>query len=887
MFFRDHVMRPLAGSALLLSAVALADEAPRALFPFVLPWDDAEPGVANLSGWLPKPAGKFGHVRAKADGHLYAGDARIRFFGVDLAFSANVPAHEDAEKVAARLAKFGVNIVRFHIMDMRRFPEGILSRSSASTQELDPEALDRLDYFTDQLNRNGIYVNLCLLNYRALCAADGLPPEIEQAGGGPFQRRHVVGFFDEAVLETQRVYARNLLTHRNAYTGKMYAESPAVAFVEINNENGLVHAWLGGEVDELPERFRAELKERWNRWLLTRHGSAEKLRQAWAEGVQPLGAEALDNGDFARGLEGWTVERHEGAAAAAEASADAPAAGAGGRAVSIAVSKPGTQDWHVRFERAGARVRAGQGYTLSFWAKADQPCKLRASLEQARAPWHVLAGRTAFELTPQWQRLEATWTCAEDDEGARIIFDPPVRAGAYGLAAVSLRPGGLQGLGAGERPEDGSVPAWTAAQFAKRTAAAQRDWLAFLWETEDRYWQTMSAFLKRDLRVRALIIGTATGCSTPNLMARLDAVDSHAYWQHPVFPGRPWDESNWFVNNVSMVNDRGGLIPSLALRRVAGKPFCVTEYGHPAPNTYVSEGHLLRAAYAALQDWDYVSASRYSHSDKWNLGCVRNYFDINQHPTMMATLIPAAALFLRGDVQPAREAVEVALDKGGEIERLRHASAWRLVDAGDAGVPREAALVHRVAIAAGGKAPAAGALKPEAVAGYRFASDTGELCWDLREKGRGVVTVDAARSKAVVGFGGGKRFELGGVVIEPGPTLQAGWSVVSVTAMDGGFAKPPCRMLVTATGEAENTRMGWKGPERNTVGRDWGEAPTLVEGIPARITVPFAARSVAAWALDERGRRGEPLEVKADAAGRAVVAIGPERKTLWYEVWAK
>lgn len=61
----------------------------------------------------------------------------------------------------------------------------------------------------------------------------------------------------------------------------------------------------------------------------------------------------------------------------------------------------------------------------------------------------------------------------------------------------------------------------------------------------------MSAFLKRDLRVQALIIGTATGCSTPNLMAKLDAVDSHAYWQHPVFPGRPGDESNWTVNNVS------------------------------------------------------------------------------------------------------------------------------------------------------------------------------------------------------------------------------------------------------------------------------------------------------------------------------------------------
>jgi hypothetical protein len=33
--------------------------------------------------------------------------------------------------------------------------------------------------------------------------------------------------------------------------------------------------------------------------------------------------------------------------------------------------------------------------------------------------------------------------------------------------------------------------------------------------------------------------------------------------------------------------------------------------------------------------------------------------------------------------------------------------------------------------------------------------------------------------------------------------------------------------------------MGWKNAEKSTVGKDWGEAPTLVEGIPARITLPF------------------------------------------------
>ena len=123
------------------------------LFPFVLPWDDATPGVTDLSGWLQRPAGKFGHVRVGEDGHLYAGTERIRFYGVDLAFSANIPLKPDAEKIAARMAKFGVNIVRFHIMDMRRFPEGILARDGRNTRPCgDRHRIQRL-----QQNQNGSF----------------------------------------------------------------------------------------------------------------------------------------------------------------------------------------------------------------------------------------------------------------------------------------------------------------------------------------------------------------------------------------------------------------------------------------------------------------------------------------------------------------------------------------------------------------------------------------------------------------------------------------------------------------------------------------------------------------------------------------------------------
>jgi hypothetical protein len=866
---------------------AAADE-PAPLFPFVLPWDDAAPGVADLSGWLQKPAGKFGHIRAGDDGHLYAGKDRIRFYGVDLAFSANFPRKEDADKIVARMAKFGINMVRFHIMDMTRYPEGIFARKGTDTREFDPEALDRLDYFTAQLARNGIYVYLCLLNYRPLNAADGLPKEIEQLGD-PYQGRHVIGFYDTRILELQKEYARKLLSHRNACTGLTYADDPAVVFVEINNENGLIHAWLSETVDKLPEVFQPELKRQWNEWLRKRHGSTAALRQAWGVIDETLGEEMLANADFSHGTDRWVLEQHEGAQAAAAASSDVPEAVRGAKSACVTVTKPGTQNWHVRFEQAGFKMQAERPCTLVFWAKSEKPCAISVSIEQNHAPWLNLGWRTSISLTPQWQQFRFVPLPNQNEDGARLIFDPATQAGSYWLAGISLRPGGMCGLEKDERVEDGSVRSVLRARAGERTAEAQRDWLRFLWETEDRYWQTMNRFLKDDLKVQSLIIGTVVGCSTPNMMARLDCIDTHAYWQHPIFPGRPWDSENWIVNNRSMVNDRGGTVPDLALRRVTGKPFCVTEYGHCAPSAFVGEGSLLRGAYAALQDWDYISTSRYAHKSDWDLRRIRNFFDIDQHPTKMLTMIPAAAMFLRGDVKPAQDLVVATLDKAHEIDALRRANAWELVHAGHAGIPREAALVHRTAIAVEGQAAPAGALRPDQakVEGDRFVSDTNELLWDVSQKDRGVVTVNAARSKAVIGYGGGKRFDLGGVVVEPGPTRQDGWSAITLTVMEGSPAAAPSRWLITATGYVENTKMGWKNAEHTSVGKNWGEAPTLVEGIPARITLPLPAARVEAWALDERGQRKSPLPVQADDRGNAVLALGPQHKTLWYEVAAK
>jgi hypothetical protein len=852
-------MKPIAlfFAAFLVSANLWAGSEPP--FPFLPPWDDASPGVTNLSAMLEKPAGSHGFVVAR-DGHFFEGERRIRFFGVNTVFGANFPTHDDATKIAARMAKFGINCVRFHHMDNQSAPTGIWS---ADKRTLDAGQLDKLDFFIAQLKANGIYADLNLHVSR-------IYPGMPAWEGAPHYDKGVDNFYPP-MIELQRDYARQLLWHYNPYTQTIYAREPAVAMVEINNENGLIHEWQTGKLDALPAPYRDELQTRWNQWLQTQYRSQTALAKAWNGGDEPLGAELLKDGHFDLPAgSAWMLEQHDGAQA--EVSNVTTPSGPG---LAVEVKETGSAGWHVQLSQSKIALTQGKPYTLTFHASGlmkGPSHSIHMAASQAHAPWATLWSANV-ELPPDaaWKDYHFTFRPSDSDENARIIFSGMGSAeGEYRFAEVSLRTGGVSGLRTDEQL--GAMPVLAYAEFSSRSPEAQRDWMRFLWKTEEDYWTGMERFLKKEIKTRSLIVGTAAGYSPSAIQAKLDAVDAHAYWQHPRFPHKPWDAEDWTVNNVSMAGvPDGGVLPGCAYRRVAGKPFVCTEFNAPAPNSYTSETFLLMNAYAALQDWDGVFAFAYSHRlNDWNPQRIPNFFDIDQHPAKLATLPAAIALFVRGDVARARATTHVPYSPEQALDAVLkgESKGIKALGLGD-----RAWLETAIQLETGEPSAHAGAAKAPLPA-----ADP-EIAW---ESARSFVTLNTPRSKAFIGQGTGGPVTLGRVTI----TTPQEWAAITLTVMNGRDFQSPGHILIAAVGNVENTDMHWKNAEKSSVGRDWGKAPVRAWGVGARITLPVPASKLQAWALDERGQRKQPLEIVPGATGGSL-DLGGQYQTLWYEIEVK
>ncbi|MDR2642196.1 MAG: carbohydrate binding domain-containing protein [Planctomycetaceae bacterium] len=852
------------------------------LFPFVIS-PDRRGSITDISSWNESPAGKDGFIRIK-DGHFVNDKGRVLFFGTNICYSACFPDKDQAAITAARLASFGFNCVRLHHMDETEIWGG---NNAKSLTKIDPVQLDKLDYFIHQLKQHGIYVNINLHVTRKMDKRNGFL----DADKRPMADKGLDNFYPP-FIELQKKFARDLLLHFNPYTKTTYSNEPAVAMIEINNENSVIVQWgWGGKILKLPEPYSTDFIKRWNDFLIQKYKTTANLKKAWHCADELPGEEMLVSGKSRYRIESskWEIEKDD--VAVCEKISD-------GEIMKINVQKTGKQSWHPQLVVYGLTFDKEKTYTFTIKIRANKPSRLFFVARKGYGDWKIISRpHGEINVDTQWKKVTLKFTVEQSDTRCRFDISG-FNENEYEIAETSLRSGGKIGeLHDKQTLENRTIPIIPPHESTFHQIATD-DFCEFLSDIEEKYWLQMYTFLKDELKVHSPISGTQAGYGLRYIQAKLDYIDAHSYWNHPEFPNNDWSRTNWMIKNTSIVREarNSTFLTDLASLRVYGKPFVVSEFDSPFPNQYTAEALPLLSAFGRFQGWDGFFHFAYSHNkDNFNVTKIINHFDIAGNTVKLAHLAACAAIFRRGDVEEGKIPIRGSLTKQQEMEifkRERH--TWNSNFSG-IGIDRRIAMTNPVAIdLTGGATTEILKLKNGKIDTY-FANNR-NFYFDYRNENEEGFGVNTKNTFLYTGFCNNKSEQelttitgKGGIKFIFTKPTRLGWKTISMVSMNGNGFDPsanegkPIRVLLTATGLSQNTGMQIKNFDDNkiTLGNRWGESPVLCEGIPFDVYFQ-KAKLIHCFPLDENGNRRNQIKSTGNHA-----ELNPKYKTVWYEIIAE
>ena len=440
-------------------------------------------------------------------------------------------------------------------------------------------------------------------------------------------------------------------------------------------------------------------------------------------------------------------------------------------------------------------------------------------------------------------------------------------------------------------------------------AAVTNDFYRFLADTDSAYFRNMREFLRKDIGVKSVITATQLDYCTPHTLAESDAVDVHLYWTHPLYGEIPKGINirkgphrgvKWIARNQSILSStryeepyNEDFVPHRATMRVKGKPFLVSETAAPYPNWYGAEFQPFIHALGAFQDWGGVILHSWNNDPDPEPERTTFFFSYAGRTDCVAHFPAVAAIYLRGDVRPALERIDVNDAKEDYFRRLfrithRHAGVHSSPARITGGRFRSSEVFLRgLGVDLEGKSPEpkpiSAAARLEMDAGV-YRSDTGEIVLDRSDCQHATFKVKTRNVKLFTGFTMPRKYDLGdGVTLSAGLN-RLGWCTVSLTSMNADGFKKGSRILLAATGMSHNGGARFtreKGAIWHSRDEDFGWSKTVTEGVSATIELPVPG--AVCRALDEDGEPVRDVPVKT-VGGKSVIDLGPEFRTVWYEV---
>ncbi len=240
--------------------------------PFDPEADPFSPSPLDLRRLNEKVAGEKGWIQVKGDRFVHSKTGEeVRFWGVNAGLDIVRLPRPFVDYLARHLAKLGINIVRVH--------GGVWRRENF--RQVDPALLDQLFYFVAAMKRQGVYTGLSI--YFPLWLR--LSEQRDDFAGYKDQHPFALLFFNRDFQGIYRNWWQVLLTTPNPYTGMPLRDEPAVAYVELVNEDSYLF-WTFN-YDAVPAPQMEILERAFAEWLERKYGSLDKALKAWGGRQHP------------------------------------------------------------------------------------------------------------------------------------------------------------------------------------------------------------------------------------------------------------------------------------------------------------------------------------------------------------------------------------------------------------------------------------------------------------------------------------------------------------------------------------------------------------------------------------------------------------------------
>jgi len=226
--------------------------------------------VLDLRGLNEEVAGEHGFIRLSEDGNDFVrGDGQpIRFWGGSTYVQRLAREKKNQgplEHHARFLAKRGVNVVRLHGAIQPTAP-------GAKVTDVNETELDEIYRLVAAMRKAGIYT--AISPYWAIPARAQKDWGVADSTAGNCT---ALLFFDPVLQKGYKAWLKRIYADVNPYTGIPLAKDPAVAIIQIQNEDSMLF-WT---MQSVKGQALANLRKMYGDWVLKKHGSFDKAMAAW------------------------------------------------------------------------------------------------------------------------------------------------------------------------------------------------------------------------------------------------------------------------------------------------------------------------------------------------------------------------------------------------------------------------------------------------------------------------------------------------------------------------------------------------------------------------------------------------------------------------------